>query len=353
MGILFVDGFDHLATASGSMKWSSISGATWGSGSSRFAGGQGVNIATSGASGGSPAQWIAKTFVNRRMVVMGVAFNAPSVYAGNYFGLGQLGFFDGGTAQVDVRINSSQQWYVTRNGTTLFTATTSPLAFGSLWYFVELKSTIDPSAGYAELRVNGVSLGTFSGNTSGSGNAYANQIRIGWLNGTSGGSVSTNFDDVYLLEGDSGTGLIDFLGDCRVQTLLPNAAGTNTNFSKAGAAATNWQSVNEAQPDTTTTVFGNTAAQYDTYQYSDLTTTTNRVFAVAQSFVQQKDDAGFRTATARVRSGGAEADFAAPVVPLTASYSVLQQIQETNPVTAVPWVVADVNAAEFGPRIST
>jgi hypothetical protein len=77
------------------------------------------------------------------------------------------------------------------------------------------------------------------------------------------------------------------------------------------------------------------------------------VVAVCQSFVTQKDDAGFRTATARVRSGTSEADFASPFTPLTSNYLIQEQVQETNPITGLAWSVSDVNGAEFGPRIAT
>jgi len=355
MALLFVDGLDHYSETFVNNKWtgSLVSGSgtiqlTINNSFGRLGSGGARCFQNVSSNNGSVYFW--RTYINRQTVVVGFAFRVESWT--NNFDNAFLALYDLATVQLDIRLDTSFRPYVTRNGTTLFTAPTA-LALG-VWNFIELKANVHSSSGYTELRLNGNVQGTFSGNTSGSGNAYSNLARFGFnFPALATRIVDLRFDDVYLLEADSGVGTTDFLGDCRVQTLLPSAAGTTTGMTKTGAAATNWQSVNETVPDTTSTVASNTAGVYDTYQYPDLATTTNRVVAVAQSFVWQKDDAGVRTATARVRSGATEADFATPVIPLTGSYTVLQQIQETNPVTGLAWTVSDVNAAEIGPKVAT
>jgi hypothetical protein len=352
-----MEGFDHIGANDLLKKWTTQQFAPgdlsqfFVSSSYARISGQGMRIYTwTGAAGGG-STFIARSIVNRQTLVVGTAFQIENYSAGNAGPAPVLSLVDNGTHQLDIRFDNNSRPYVTRNGTTLFTSNVA-LAINA-WYYLELKGTINTTNGYAELRINGIPVGTFSGNTSGSGNNFANQIRVGIVSSNQSYNYRVWYDDIYALEADSNSGLVDFQGDCRVQTLMPSAPGTTTNMNRGGAQPANWMSVNEIPPDTATTVFGNTAGQYDTYDYPPLVPATNRVLAVAQSFVWQRDDAGFRTATARVRSAGNEADFTPTVIPLTNTYTVLQQVQETNPITGAAWAVNEVSNFEVGPKVAT
>ena len=355
MALLLIDGFDHYLTADKFIRWNSE---TIDNGNS-VRQTQVINSGGRVSGGYLSVPWTGSSVskilrADRSNLVAGFAFRVPA--PGNAFPQAVFGYLSGASRQFEISINTSSQLYVTRNGTTVQAGIGASSLSQNAWYFVEFKVNFHPTAGSYVVRLDGNVIFSGSGlNTAASGTASANAITLG--NGLLitgfGGNSPLHYDDLYVLEADSGSGLSDFIGDCRVQTLLPTGAGTTTGLSKGGAATTNWQSVNEATPDTTTTVFANTAGLYDTYQYGDLVAVTNTVYAVAQSFVSQRDDTGFRRATARIRSGGTEADFAAPIQPLTGAYSVQQQIQETNPVTGAAWTVSQVNAMEMGPKIAS
>src|SRR6266705_2064644 len=71
---------------------------------------------------------------------------------------GIVAFLDGATTQVDLRCDTSGHLYFTRNGTQIGAKSVNAIAFG-VYHWIELKVTIDPSAGVAEVRVNGSSAG--------------------------------------------------------------------------------------------------------------------------------------------------------------------------------------------------
>lgn len=228
----------------------------------------------------------------------------------------------------------------------LQTITGAGTAQPNQYSYVEIKLTPQTSGGFAELRLNGVSQGTFTGNTLGT--AQPSGIKK-MLLGFVAANATVTYDDVYCCDG-TGAYNNDFLGDVRVAALYPNAAGAFTQLNRGGSAPTNWQSVNEVLHDSDTTYVGhNTAGKVDTYNYQDLPSSASSVKAVASSYVVRKDDVGTRTATTHMRSSSGEADLAQYSPGLT--YAVIQQTMDINPVTLQPWTVNDVNNGEFGLKV--
>ena len=355
MALLFYDGFDHYTTAT--QKWDALDIRIGNSGlNSAYArlggqGGQGFRSQVQPFVDSNTYTILTKAITNRTTVVVGVAFY---LYAWPFDGM-LLQLRDTVTNQIDVRIDASRGMYATRNATVVIPSAGATALALQRWYFLEVKVVVNPgSTGYVELRLDGTTRGTFTGNTSATGSININRVVLGTqIPSAPNGQQEAWFDDIYVLEADSGSGVVDFLGDCRVQMLLPSGSGTTTQLNRGGTQPSNWQSVNEIPPDTATTVYGNTAGMYDTYDYPPLVPATNRVIAVAQSFIWQRDDAGPRTATARVRFAGNEADFAAPVIPLTNTYAIQQQIQETSPISGSAWALSEVNNFEVGPKVAT
>jgi hypothetical protein len=266
-----------------------------------------------------------------------------------------VGLIESGSEQIGLRVNSAGRLLLTRGGTTVVTSTNVVVAINT-WYYIELKIKFGSGVlGSYALRVNGSAVtgmpDVAATNTISTANSFINAINL--VNGQSGeaGSNVQRFDDGYLLSNDA-VGLTDFLGDCRVVSPLPNGAGSNTAFTKTGAQPTNWQSVNESTPDSDTTyVSSSTVGQVDTYAYANLPSSTSTVLAVVSRYFLRKDDAGARTVTTHVRSGGSEADATGSVAPST-TYAFAEQVMETNPVSSAAWTPADFNAAEFGPKIA-
>src|SRR5215467_3859466 len=229
MAILFVDGVDHLATGDLMGKWTTLYGSfncVGVSTTTAFSSGQSLNLNNAGRNDTTP--FIQKVFPNRQTVVVGGRF-MMSTSGTPWSSIPILWVLDNATSQVDVRLDGAWRPYLTRNGTQIGTTASVGIAF-NVWNYFELKIFVHGSAGTAELRLNGTTVITVSGiSTTASGNLYANALRLG--SATSNGNTTRYdhyWDDLYLLEADSAIGAVDFLGDCRVQTLLPSGSG---NFS--------------------------------------------------------------------------------------------------------------------------
>lgn len=354
MTLIMSDGFDLYSTPALAGWVTSISG---NGGTSKITGrtltGQAWQIAKGNSNGGTSGASF-NIAANYSTLIVGVAWSTdynPGVFSTERI----IGFLDGTTEQMSVRYNNSNQLLVTRNGTVLATETVGSTV-STVYYYLEFKVTFaGASAGSFSLRRNGSLITGISDNaavtTITTANAFANQIVVMNISGAINPG-SMYYDDLYLCD-NAGSVNNTFLGDTRVIGLVPNGVGTNTNWTKVGAAATNWQSTNEIPPDGDTTyVKSATVGQIDTYTYTDLPATAATVFAVNSRFDMRRDDAGARTATTRVRSGGTEADASGSVTP-SLSYFMTNQIMETNPVTAAAWTPSEVNAAEFGPKILT
>jgi hypothetical protein len=277
---------------------------------------------------------------------IGFAFEA--VTAANASGI--IGLYDGGTNQVLLQLNTDGSLTVTRNGTTLTTLPAGTVTYSTFHYF-ELSAVIHPTVGSLTLFIDGVQQFALTGiNTRGSANSQWSQIILG---GGSNQSVVTNFlfDDMYVCDG-LGTVNNTFLGDVRVIGGPPTGGGTNTGMTKIGAAATNWQSVNNVPTDGDTTYVASAfVGTHDTYVHAALPANASQVLAVIGSPVARKDDAGNRGIATKVRSNGSEAS--SPATLLATSYATQRHIMETNPVTGAAWSVADYNAAETGPVVAS
>lgn len=284
---------------------------------------------------------------NLPTAVIGFAWQVASLTTARVIGL-----VDGATEQMSVRMDVSGHLQVTRNGTVLATESTINTIV-STYYYLEFKVVFGSgTSGSYALRRNGAAVpgipDVAATNTIATANSFFNTIALTGV----GSPLGETYDDMYLFTAN-GLGLHDFVGDVRVASILPSAPGFNTNFSKVGASATNWQSVNESPPNGDTTyVQSFTIGQVETYTYADLPGSTSSVLAVYARPDVRKDDAGTRTLTTHVRSNGTEADVPGSLAPAT-TYALMGQVMETNPVSGAAWTVGDANSAEFGFKILT
>jgi hypothetical protein len=297
------------------------------------------------ANGGTSMAMIRQTYDNQATWIVGYAAKIDSINAAN-LAWWLFSLMDGGTSQVDVRCNGSQQFTVTRNGTLLGTASGFTFSLGT-YNYLELKTTIHPTAGVVELWINGIRYLNLTGiNTRATANSYANQLQIGF-DSFSSNNPSITCDDIYLCDG---TGSVNngVLGDCRVQTNVPNGAGSNTAWTPS--AGSNFQCVDEAtQNGDTDYVSSANAGDTDTYAFADLSVTTSIVRGVKVNMWARKDDAGSRV-IAGVTKSGATTSVGANL-SLNTTYQDYTQLFETDPNTAAAWTVPNFNAAEFGQRV--
>jgi hypothetical protein len=324
MTVLFVDSFDHYAAADITKKWTSSSGSITGF----LTGRTGLALK---ASSSFSAQ---KSVANSATLVMGFALNTPTLS-------GTFRFADGSSSQTQIVINadgSITAWRFTNQS--LGSSAAGVITINN-WYYIEFKTTFS-NTGSFEVRVNGVNvLSGSSVDTTSTANNYANSLHIA-------PATSAFIDDLYLCDALGSTNNT-FLGDVRVDALLPNGAGSNTDWTPS--TGSNYTCVDETSISTTDYVSSSTVGHIDTYAFANLTSITGTILAVAVNNVVSKDDAGAKSIADVVKSSSTTS-VGSNFTPSFGSWLVCQQIWETDPNTSAAWTESGVNAAEFGCKVT-
>ena len=343
MSLLFVEGFDHYASTTQLVqgKWTGI----YNTGSAFTAFEPGRFPGSTALALNANSSYLNRGFgANLQTVIVGFAFFAelwPDTDR-TMFRLRQ-----GGSAQVGVGVKPSGQLFV-YVGTTSTVLGTSVQGLGpGVWTYIELKATIDNAAGSVELRVNGSPWISVSGvDTQATANAWIDELNLaGW-------NEDVWLDDLYVCD-TAGTANTDFLGDCRVITLAPDADGTTNDFTPQGGGA-NYLEVDDGAsgPDEDATyVSASAVGAKDLYGYPALSAEPGVIKGIAVTTRARKTDAGTRSFRAVARSGTTETAAAASHDAL-ASYADTQDIFETDPDTGAAWTEAGFAAAEFGIEIT-
>lgn len=220
------------------------------------------------------------------------------------------------------------------------------------WFYFEIGFTIDPDTmtpnGAIELRVNTVPVADYINIQSSVVATFADNIAIGLKSIPDGASKLVYWDDWYVCD-DQGAHNTTFLGNTRVQGLLPNAPGDNTDWDKVGAA-TNWQAASNQLVDDSKYVFSGVTDDYDLYEIAPLVNSPN-VFGVQVKGAYRQDDATQRFAVNTIKSGATQAD--GTPVACNSSYAFQFDIWEEDPDTMMTWDYTAVNTLQIGPKVES
>lgn len=218
------------------------------------------------------------------------------------------------------------------------------------WYYIELQTHFDNSAGTVVIRVDGETVASALGVDtiySGSNTAYHFRLIQAIYNSTTYPPITLRFHDLYCCDGQAG--VTGFQGDCRVETLRPTGAGSATDFTASGGS--NYACVDETRfTYDTDYVESSTLNHQDTYAYQNLPSPLGKVVGVQVVNVARSDDGGARSIRALAKSGATTGTGA--TAALTQSYAQSAHIFETNPDTSSPWTRPEVDGAEFGVEVA-
>lgn len=345
--LLFCDSFDSYNTAQIARKYIVTGIApTIGSANGRFANGM---VLTAGTIRNTGVPIPAVTTV---IVGFGVKITDMPV-ASN---LRLLEFREGIINHIGILLDNTGALLVNRgvlngspgNGTNLGISASGILGTGGFTY-LEVKVVVHDTTGSVVIRANGIVVLTLTGiDTRDAGTGIINEVAFGSSGTSTTTSVACTVDDFYVCDN---TGAInnDFLGDTRVQAILPDGAGNYTQLTPS--AGSNFDCVNENPAnDDTDFVSSITAGQKDSYTLAPIALLTATIFGVAVNLISRKEDAGPRTERSLVRSSGVDAVGA--IVAPGVTYLNVQQIFELDP-SAASWTVATVNAMEAGVEVVT
>lgn len=256
-----------------------------------------------------------------------------------------------------VRSGSTDQLYVTADNTgeirlyrgdaTLLDTSVGANILENTWYYIELQAKIDNSVGTYEVRLDGATL--FSDTGVDTQNAATADITNLELWGHT--ALDPQYDDIYILD-DSGLDNIDFLGDCRVETVFPDADGNENDFTPL-SGLTNYEMVDDGlSPDDDTSYNHSvTATDRDLYGFAALAGDVGAVFGVAAHMLVRKEEAGFREVRVIARSNVTEVE--SGDLTLGIDYVYRSLLLDTDPDGGGSWDEAAVNAAQFGIDLQT
>jgi hypothetical protein len=355
----FLDGFDHYSTADLGAKWNLAQGASTSIDTTIFRNsGRALKIGTGSTAG------VFKGLTTARNFCIGFGFYMPALAAGSSVtsgsgepicSLGESFSFSSAVGQLGLSVLSDGKIRAVR-GSHNGQGFTSAVELGvgltvmsaATWYFVEMRVFIDSSAGQVEVRINGVNEFNLSGiNTQHQAFNYASVLAFS--GGNSSNTVTRYYDDLYVRSSSSGSAEAGgFLGDIKVKPYYPNADGTYTAMT-CSTGSTHNTLVDETTPNTTDYVSSSTALTKDSYGFQDVSE-TGSIKAVQLSAYCYKLDAGFRGIDVFAKSGATESF--ATSLPLSTTPKYLTKVWEQDPNTAADWSQANLNAAEFGVRIS-
>jgi hypothetical protein len=251
----------------------------------------------------------------------------------------------GATEQCQVRLDLDQKLALYRGSTRIAASSvTYPI---NAWFFIQIRFHPAVSSGNVEVRVNGATVLSFSGNTANSGSD-------GWDGWSVGGSTSpsTMYWDNIVVYSASGAVPNTWTPETRIWDTLPTSAGGSTAWTPVGAAS-NWQCVNE-QPSNgdSTYVRADSAGLTDTYSCPAAAETGSIIYGVAVHATLRKDDAGTNEVDGVIRVASTNYLHGTPKA-VNSSYSRERWLWTQNPATSAAWTPAEANSAQPGIRRTT
>lgn len=256
--------------------------------------------------------------------------------------LSNIGFnihaYRGGATQFNVKFANSGAIELYR-GTNLCATSVKPYPINQ-WFFCQIYFNIATAAGSCEVRINGKTYVTFTGNTANTGSGQWN----GWY--IQGVSTPTMYLDNLLVYSTSGNAPTAWTPETRIWDDLPTGAGASTGWTPS--AGSNWQCVDE-QPSNGDTdyVSASAAGVTDTYAFPSPVPSGAIVYGVAVHITTRKDDAGLNELDAVLRSDGT--NYASGTVQaISNTYARFRRFWDLDPATGLSWTVANANAAQAG-----
>lgn len=219
---------------------------------------------------------------------------------------------------------------------------TGPFLTYNTWDLVELKVDC-VNSGTAEVRINGATVLTVSSvdflYTSAT---VPNAVRF------FDGARSTYIDYCYVCDTSGSAPFNDFLGDMRVETVVPDADGATAAWTPS--AGSNYQCVDDAlgsYNDDTDYISSSTTDQDNYVSMGALSAVSGTVLFALHTALARNDGSG----SIQLRTNSNATIAATSDMTLTTAYAWKRKFDFVDPDTAAAWAsVTPLNAAEWGVR---
>lgn len=248
--------------------------------------------------------------------------------------------------QLEIRTLPTGAIEVRRGTSTVIATSSSGFLSNAVYAYLEIRATLDDTSGVVEIRVNGATAVNFTGDTrvSGSDTQFS---QLSFISGS-----QTPVDDFYLLDTTGSAPYNTFLGEVKIETLVPNGNGAFSQLlGSDGNSTDNYLLVDENPASMSDYVESSTLGQRDTYTFSNPSTASGQVFAVQACAYVSKTDAGPANIKIIERAS------AGPTERLSFAIAVSNATwKQTGPMITDPnnatWSIATVSSAEFGVEVA-
>jgi hypothetical protein len=334
MALLWVDSFDNVGSIS-NLGTKYPAPGSWGSGSWSATGGR-------RSSGGVS---MLNNQINTKVLssasgttcISGFAWLPPDIGTDQLFSI----YDNDGVEHVRITTTSSGTIRAWRGAEATLLGESAANVFNPAWGFmyVEVKATIDDSAGIVVVRINeSIVLNLSSADTRNAGLASWNRVALH-------GRTTTWFDDWYVLDG-SGASNNDFLGDCRADPHMPNANGANSG-STPSTGTDRYATVDETSPNSDTDYNTITnVGDKDTLSIANQVNAGKAIYGVVAHAFAKKTDAGAGDHCIVVRQDGVDYDGASSGANTSYGYYA-NHVMSTAP-DGTAWTETKFNAIEVG-----
>jgi hypothetical protein len=217
-------------------------------------------------------------------------------------------------------------------------ATGTHILQNNSYYYIEFEIMGITAASVVNVYLDGVLEATATFDTRGAGGLSGNVYEFYLCCPQAGAQYY--FCDGYVAD--------TLLGPSRAVDATPTGDGALSQWTPS-VAGPHYLLVNEEPPDGDTTyVSSATPGQIDLYTFAPLASSPAAILGVQVAFYARKDDIAARTIAPEVRSGGT--NYAGTTQPaLTTTYlDIYLEVYNADPHTAVAWLPAGLNAAQFG-----
>ena len=335
MTIEVIDGFDLYGDTTGmNAEWEFNGSPTFSTTGGRFGGGC--------AEMNSNSDSIRKTITNQAWVTWGFAFKSDLTEQVN------LSYFSGidrgstfGDANGGIVIREDGAVRLIGDGISTIAISEPGVIVSNAWNYIECQIHRSNS-GTGEIWVNGVSVISGAGDFDRSSSAAL--IVICALGG--GGGTGLVIDDVYV--DSSASAFPNVLGDCRIETLLPDADTAQADWTPlSGSGFSNIDDALSTNGDGDTSYISETTLNNKSeFDMESLSNSPVQVHAVAASSRASKTDSGSIEYTPYI-DNGTELTGAA-IAPLESAYTLEKDVFEEQPGSPTHWDEDSVNGIKLG-----
>jgi len=205
-------------------------------------------------------------------------------------------------------------------------------------YLVEVYYLIADSGGRFTVKIKGITLIDYTGDTLYSTYTTLSGVRFGYAAVSTATQGNAYFDNIILDDAA-------WIGSTKIQGIALSGAGTTAQWTPSAGA--NYVCVDEVPASDADYVYTNTNDHLDTYAVADLSGTIGTIKAVQVQARVVKEGSATPQNIKMVLKSGSTTDLSADIaVPTTAA--TVAAIWEADPDTSAAWITAGVNASEIG-----